>query len=177
MDMKKGFTLIEIMVVIAILGVLITMISGSFLASQKKSRDLKRKSDIVQMGKALEFYFNDQGRYPASNLGVMTGCGNPASPADCAWGSIWANTVTTPNTVYMAKLPTDTTGKHYYYSSDAAGTYFQIYARLENTEDFDIHKSGTTVQTYTGTDCGSGIECQYGTSSSNTTPETGHALH
>jgi type II secretion system protein G len=176
MDMKKGFTLIEIMVVIAILGILITMISGSFLASQKKSRDLKRKSDVIQVGKALELYFNDRGRYPAANMGVMTGCGDPATLIDCPWGSIWSNTTTSPNTVYMAKLPTDTTGQHYYYDSDAGGTYYQIFARLENTEDIDVHKVGTTIQTYTGTVCGTG-ECQYGTSSSNTTPETGHALH
>jgi prepilin-type N-terminal cleavage/methylation domain-containing protein len=63
-DMKKGFTLIEIMVVIAIMGVLITMIAGSFVASQKKARDLKRKSDIVQVGKSMEIYFYDKGRYP-----------------------------------------------------------------------------------------------------------------
>jgi len=74
MDMKKGFTLIEIMVVITILGVLIAMVSGSFMASQKKSRDLRRKSDLAQISKALEFYSNDNGRYPAASGGLIEGC-------------------------------------------------------------------------------------------------------
>jgi type II secretion system protein G len=153
MDMKKGFTLIEIMVVIAILGVLITMISGSFIASQKKSRDLKRKSDIVQVGKALELYYNDQNRYPSANNGTLTGCGDPsATLTDCPWGSAWSNTATNPETIYMSSLPTDPlTGQSYYYDSDATGTYYQIYARLENTEDSDVHKDGTAVQTFQNT--------------------------
>jgi general secretion pathway protein G len=176
MNMKKGFTLIEIMVVIVILGILIAMVSGSFVASQKKSRDLKRKSDVVQIGKALEVYYVDRGSYPLADAGSIVGCGiDPQVPTVCTWGvSEWSNTTTTPVTIYMAKIPSDPKGNTYYYDSD--GTYYQIYAKLENTDDKDINKNGTAVQTYIGTDCGGG-ECQYGTSSTNATPEKNHALH
>jgi len=178
MDMKKGFTLIEIMVVITILGVLIAMVSGSFMASQKKSRDLRRKSDLAQISKALEFYSNDNGRYPAASGGLIEGCGNPASPSTCEWNLEWSNTVSTPPTIYMATVPKDPAGGYsYYYDSDATGTYYQLYARFENTEDMDVHKSGSTAQTYTGTNCGGGTECLYGIASPNTTAVANHALH
>jgi general secretion pathway protein G len=173
--MKKGFTLIEIMVVITILGVLVAMVAGSFIASQKKSRDLKRKSDINQISKAMEFYYQDRGRYPSTNTGSFVGCGPSATPVECVAGSDWTDT--TSNTIYMAKIPQDPTNQTYYYDTDVNGTYYQIYARLENTEDQDVHKNGTTPQTYTGTNCGGGNECQYGIASSNTTAVANHELH
>jgi type II secretion system protein G len=182
MDMKKGFTLIEIMVVIAILGILIAMASASYVASLKKGRDLKRKSDVVQIGKALELYFTDNGRYPAAasgaNEGKILGCTDPNDPGVCDWGAIWMNKIAIPNIIYMAKLPSDpNASQHYYYDSDAAGTYYQIYALLENKDDKDLNKNGTTVRTYTGTTCAPSLGCTYGTSSTNKTPEDGHALN
>jgi type II secretion system protein G len=164
MDMKKGFTLIEIMVVIVILGVLITMISGSFVASQKKSRDLKRKSDIVQISKALEIYYNDQGQYPAgSNDGVIIGCDDPTTPTNCGWDEIWS-TSTTPETIYMGKLPKDpSTTQTYFYTTDATGSLYKIYARLENTDD-------GSIGVYT-TICGANSAvCNYGVASTNSSP-------
>jgi type II secretion system protein G len=162
--MKKGFTLIEIMVVIAILGVLIAMVSGSFVSSQKKSRDLKRKSDLSQIGKALEFYYNDRGQYPLSDNGKIVGCGDPTTAlVDCVAGGEWANTTTTPQTIYMAQLPSDPTGQRYFYDSDGNGTYYKLYARLENTDDGQI---GTYATICSGTDG----QCNYGLSSPNTKP-------
>jgi general secretion pathway protein G len=162
MSMKKGFTLIEIMVVIAILGVLVTMISGSFVASQKKSRDLKRKSDLSQIGKSLEFYFNDAGRYPLSSSGNIVGCESLGVESPCTWGSEWKNT--TSNMTYMAVLPKDPTNSQtYYYSSDATGSYYRLYARLENSED------GSTG-VYTTICSGAAVVCNYGIASPNTNP-------
>ena len=62
--MKKGFTLIELLVVIAILGLLATVGLSSFRTSQLKGRDSKRKSNLSQIQKALEMYYNDYGQYP-----------------------------------------------------------------------------------------------------------------
>jgi type II secretion system protein G len=167
-DMKKGFTLIEIMVVIAIMGVLITMIAGSFIASQKKGRDLKRKSDIVQVGKAMEMYFYDKGRYPLGDAGTgkFIGCVESVGGPEvaCDWGSTtgWKNA--TAGVIYMGLLPKDPTStQKYWYSSDATGSYYKIYARLENTSD-------ASIGSYTTICSGAATVCNYGTSSPNTSP-------
>ena len=68
---NNGFTLIEIVVVIAIMGVLSAVIYSSFDASRQKSRDQKRVSDISTIQLALEQYFQKNGIYP-SDLNILT---------------------------------------------------------------------------------------------------------
>jgi len=160
MDMKKGCTLIEIMVVIAIIGTLMTMAAGSYIASMKKGRDLKRKSDIVQIGKALEVYYADNGRYPAAYSGSIAACGSSFNDP-CSWGESSLVNKTDPGVLYMAQLPKDPKGQTYYYDSDGEGTYYQLYAKLENTDDKDNYDYDIL--------CGSG-NCSYGSSSTNVTP-------
>jgi len=71
MDKQKnfGFTLMELLIVIAILGLLATIGLGSFRTSQMKGRDAQRKSDLSQIQKALEMYYNDYSGYPAAITG------------------------------------------------------------------------------------------------------------
>ncbi|MBI3486388.1 prepilin-type N-terminal cleavage/methylation domain-containing protein [Candidatus Daviesbacteria bacterium] len=64
MDFKKGFTLIEIMVAITIIGVVFGVIITSAGAIQRNSRDTKRKSDLSNIQGALEQYHADAGYYP-----------------------------------------------------------------------------------------------------------------
>lgn len=68
MNFKKGFTLIEIMVAITIIGVVFGVIITSAGAIQRSSRDTKRKSDLSNIQGALEQYHSDQGFYPPSPL-------------------------------------------------------------------------------------------------------------
>ena len=65
---STGFTLVEILVVISVIGILISMITSSFSSSQKQARDTKRKSDLVQYRTSLEGFANkNNGLYPAYN--------------------------------------------------------------------------------------------------------------
>ncbi len=60
----RGFTLIELMVVIAIIAVLTSIISVSIASSKQKSRDSKRVADVKLIQLALSQYYNDNGMYP-----------------------------------------------------------------------------------------------------------------
>ena len=61
---NKGFTLIELMVVIAIIGVLSAVILPSLNEARMKSRDTRRISEIKQISTALELYYLDNNVYP-----------------------------------------------------------------------------------------------------------------
>ncbi len=67
----KGFTLIELMVVVAILGVLASIITVSLGSARAKGRDAKRISDIRTIQLALEEYYNDNNTYPVTLSGLQ----------------------------------------------------------------------------------------------------------
>lgn len=64
---NKGFTLLEILVVIGIIMILVGMMSVSYSTAQKKARDAKRKSDLSSIQNAMEQYYSVCGyKYPTS---------------------------------------------------------------------------------------------------------------
>ncbi len=60
----KGFTLIEIMVVIAIMGLLAAIITASLSSAKAKARDSRRTSDLKEIQGALEVYYSLNQQYP-----------------------------------------------------------------------------------------------------------------
>lgn len=140
---KGGFTLIEIMVVIAIIGTLASIFMANVVSSINRGRDGKRKGDLRSVAQGLELYYNDLGAYPTA----LPTPGNAfAHPAD--------STV-----IFMQKIPGDpVSSKKYCYTS--AGANYKLYANLENTKDPQV------IPTIA---C-SGVNYNYGISSANTTP-------
>ena len=67
---KKGFTFIEMLVVVAIIGVLASIGVAVYSSANKKSRDGKRKADIEQIRSALEMYRAENGDYPTTAEGL-----------------------------------------------------------------------------------------------------------
>lgn len=64
---RIGFTLLELLIVISIIGILIALASVSFTTAQQKGRDAKRRGDIKAMQNAFEqYYANSNGAYGAS---------------------------------------------------------------------------------------------------------------
>lgn len=60
---KNGFTLIELLVVVAIIGLLASVVLASLNSARAKARDARRKSDLREIEKALEFDYDKRGAY------------------------------------------------------------------------------------------------------------------
>lgn len=65
---RKGFTLIELMVVIAIIGILASVTLAQFQQARAKARDIIRVTDMKAIMTALQLYYNDNGRFPCRGL-------------------------------------------------------------------------------------------------------------
>ena len=62
---EKGFTLLELMIVMAIMGVLITIAQPSLKQSIIRAREAVLREDLYQIRDALDQYYADNGKYPA----------------------------------------------------------------------------------------------------------------
>ncbi|QBC03373.1 type II secretion system major pseudopilin GspG [Enterobacter cloacae] len=68
---QRGFTLLEIMVVIVILGVLASLTIPSLMGNKDRADRQKAVSDIVTLENALDMYRLDNGRYPSTEQGIQ----------------------------------------------------------------------------------------------------------
>lgn len=140
--LAQGFTLIEMLVVISIIGILAVLISANLNSARSRARDTERKSDIKNIETALRLYYNDYGSYPkggASSNYLIDGCG-ASGVASCSWGSEW----NVGNVVYMQTLPADPLSPNqvYRYQQGATSDNFTLQACMENGSDSQGMPSG-----------------------------------
>ncbi len=75
---KNGFTLVELMVVIVIIGLLATIVALNVLPSGDTARIQKAKADIATIEQGLEMYRLQQGSYPTTSQGLQALVSAPA---------------------------------------------------------------------------------------------------
>ena len=119
--MKKGFTLVELMIVIAIIALLSGIILTSTTGSKAKSRDARRISDLNQIQLALEQYFDRCGQYPTVDNNL------PSTSSTCNVGG----TSVTINS-YISVIPSDPT-------NDATHKYSYAVNNSSNPTDYILH--------------------------------------
>lgn len=107
----KGFTLIEILIVVAIIAILSSVVLVGLGPTQRAGRDARRVSDLKQTQTGLELYYNKCGYYPGD-----AEASNPcsATPADAnTWSSM--TTALTGSNIGVKNVPQDPTSGHTYY--------------------------------------------------------------
>ena len=121
---QHGFTLLELLIVIVIIGILALLIIPNITSAPKKARDTKRKTDIVTLRKALEEYFVNNNVYPPSSGTVGT-------------GGVLAE-LTTGSAPIVKTLPTDPKNASpyvYTYTPANSNSTYTLNACLENDSD------------------------------------------
>lgn len=103
---SAGFTLVEIMVVVVILGILAVLIVPRVLGRSDEARQAAAKHDIATVMQSLKLYRLDNGRYPTNEQGLQALVTKPAAaPAPSNWKP------------YLDKVPKDPWGNTYQYLS------------------------------------------------------------
>lgn len=104
MNNQKGFSLIEIMVVVVILGILASIVVPKILSRPDEARAVKAKQDVLAIQNALDLYKLDNGFYPSTDQGLAALVAKPDSnPTPRDWKQ------------YLKSLPKDPWGGEYLY--------------------------------------------------------------
>ncbi|NIY46292.1 type II secretion system major pseudopilin GspG [Cedecea colo] len=101
---QAGFTLLEIMVVIVILGILASLVVPNLMGNKDKADRQKAFSDIVALESALDMYRLDNNRYPTTEQGLAALVARPSVPPVPR---------SYPEDGYVRRLPKDPWGHSY----------------------------------------------------------------
>lgn len=124
-DKQRGFTLLEIMVVIVIIGVLASLVVPNLMGNKEKADKQKAVSDIVALENATDMYKLDNHRYPTTNQGLESLVEAPTLPPLAANYN---------KEGYIKRLPADPQGNDY------------VLVNLVNTAHTICFQQGRTVK-------------------------------
>lgn len=160
---NKGFTFIELLIVISIISILAAGILLVFdpVTQRKKENDAQRKSDLSQIQKAIEQYYQYIGAYPQSTETYkIKGLGSKNA---VDWGHSWLP--------YMGTLPSDPNSSQKYVYVSSGQTYY-LYASLERgaSDVQTCNRGSVCAKVPANASCGKNSICNYGVSSPNVSP-------
>jgi general secretion pathway protein G len=78
-QMQRGFTLLEVMVVVVILGILAALVVPKIISRPDEARVIAAKQDVASLMQALKLYRLDNQRYPSTEQGLQALVARPAS--------------------------------------------------------------------------------------------------
>ena len=104
--MQRGFTLLEVMVVVVILGILAALVVPKIISRPDEARAIAARQDIASLMQALKLYRLDNQRYPTTEQGLSALVARPTQPP---LPQNWK-----PNG-YLERLPKDPWGGSYQY--------------------------------------------------------------
>ena len=116
---QAGFTLLEVMVVIVILGVLASLVVPNLLGNKERADQQKVVSDLTALENSLDMYKLDNGQYPSTQLGLQALVSKPdVEPQPRRYRE----------NGYIKRLPTDPWGNEYQYLSPGEHGQVDIYS-------------------------------------------------
>ncbi len=102
----RGFTKIELIVALAIVGILASLSAVALNSARERARDAKRIADVARTQVALELYFNDHNSYPVLTSATALG----SSAARCLAGEGFVPSCDTQTeSVYLERVPSTPT--------------------------------------------------------------------
>ena len=129
---SRGFSLVELIVVIAIISFVVATFFPNFMAARQRSRDTQRKSDMDSIKQALELYKLDKNPpvYPTTGAFDASMC-----------GQCWSSGGSCTGNIYMRRIPCDpgsVAPSPYLYEADPVDTLkYDLTTCLENFVDTD----------------------------------------
>lgn len=134
---QKGFTLIELIVVIGILGLAASIVLGALNSARAKSRDARRIADLQQIDNALGLLYSDKGYFPGDSTSYYVVSNNNY---EWSQGCAPANTQEAlrpylPNVCTMYGPNGVGASDVYYYVVLTGGTGYRLGARFERSEN------------------------------------------
>lgn len=126
----RGFTFVEIIVVVAVLGIIASIVLANLSFAARKSRDGDRQGDLKTLQSAIELYKQKNGRYPAGCRGASVWSGQTGTSYACASGNQYIMGLAPE---FIPTLPTDKrlngVNSGYVYTTNAAGTVYKLMAK------------------------------------------------
>ncbi|MGL5118093.1 MAG: type II secretion system major pseudopilin GspG [Plesiomonas shigelloides] len=118
-SLARGFTLLEVMVVIVILGILASLVVPNLLGNKEKADQQKVVTDLVALENGLDMYKLDNSVYPSTEQGLQALVSKPAGTPEPR---------NYRNGGYIKRLPQDPWGNEYQYLSPGEQGEIDIYS-------------------------------------------------
>jgi len=140
---RQGFTLIEILIVVAIIAILASVVLVGLGPTQRAGRDARRISDLRNVQNGLELFYNRCGYYPGTlNCGAATPQLGAAINSNASWLFMTAALQGTTS-IGVSQVPDDpNTANHYQYGSGGTGNNtYMLGAQLEDLNNSALAQS------------------------------------